>query len=353
MRAAVFYKAFDIRTETVPDPKPQNDEVVVQVKACGFCGSDVEYYYGRSPVGTATGEGPLVLGHEFSGEVVEVGSVARGLFKPGDRVAVNPIQSCGACDECRAGRPQFCQNLSVLGVTKDGGFAEFAASKMQHLYKLPDEISYETGAFVEPLAASVNAVDKLDVPPGSYVVIFGPGPMGLSMVQLVRNLGAAQVAMVGTNDERLETARELGATALINTRDTGSPYYAPDIVEAVKNHGGGQLAERAIVPTSSLQAAEDALRVTGNGAVVVLLGVTGPNDNLPVPLLTSLIQDKTIRFSLWYPNKWPKTIRLLAQHGVSAERLLTHMDSLENIGSAIERLVARKDGVLKTVITPG
>lgn len=352
MRAAVFYKAFDIRTETLPDPTPQEDEVVVQVKACGFCGSDVEYYYGRSPVGTATGEGPLVLGHEFAGEVVDVGSAARGLFKAGDRVAVNPIQSCGACDECRAGRPQFCQNISVLGVTKNGGFAEYTTSKMQHLYKLPEELSYATGAFVEPLAASVNAVDKLDVQPGSYVVIFGPGPMGLAMVQLTRNLGASQVVMVGTNDERLEAAKELGATGLINTRDTDSPYYASDVAEGVRNLGGGYLADRAIVPTSSLQAHEDALRVTGNGAVVVLLGVTGPEDNLSVPLLTSLLQDKTIRFSLWYPNKWPKTIRLLAQHGVSAERLITHKDSLENIGSAIKRLVERKDGVLKTVISP-
>ncbi len=352
MKAAVFYRPHDIRVETVPDPTPGPDEAVVEVKACGFCGSDVEYFYGRSPVGTASGEGPLILGHEFSGRVAAVGAAAREFAAVGDRVAVNPIQSCGACNECRAARPQFCANLSVLGVTRDGGLAEYALSKARHLYKLPDELSYETGAFVEPLAAAVNAVDKLELMPENFVVIFGPGPLGLSMVQLAHARGCRRILVVGTNDERLAVARQLGATAVVNTRHPDSPNYARDVVEAVKRAGGG-LADRAVVPTSSVEAAEQALSVTGNGATVVLLGVTGADDRLGVPLLGSLLQDKTIRFSLWYPNKWPKTLQLLAQHSVATDRLITHRDRLEAVASAIERLVARKEGVLKTVITPG
>lgn len=351
MKAAVFYKPHDIRIETVPDPTPGPDEAVIRVRACGFCGSDVEYFYGRSPVGTATGEGPLILGHEFAGEVAAVGALASSLFHVGDRVAVNPIQSCGACDECRSARPQFCANLSVLGVTRDGGLAEYALSKAQHLYKLPDAISYEAGAFVEPLAVAVNAMDKLDVGPEHSVVIFGPGPIGLSLVQLLHARGCRLIVVVGTNDDRLSVARDLGAQAVVNTRDPGSPYHAADVEAAVRNLGAGP-ADRAIVTTSSLEAAEQALKVTGNGATVVLLGVTGPEDRLGLPLLTSLLQDKTIRFSLWYPNKWPKTIHLLDQRVVEVDRLITHCDRLEHVSSAIERVVARKDGVIKTVITP-
>ena len=114
MKAAVFYDAQDIRLEDVPEPEIAEDAVLVRVAACGVCGSDVEYYYGKSPVGTATGKGPLVLGHEFSGKVVGLGKIA-GTYglQEGDRVAVCPIQSCGACNSCRAGKPQFCANLAV------------------------------------------------------------------------------------------------------------------------------------------------------------------------------------------------------------------------------------------------
>ena len=193
------------------EPTIAEDEVLVEVSACGFCGSDVEYYYGKSPVGTATGKGPLVLGHEFSGRVVGLGKIA-GTYglQEGDRVAVCPIQSCGACNSCRAGKPQFCANLAVLGVTTDGGFAQFAKTKAAHAYKLPDSLTDEQGAFVEMLAAAVNAVAKADVRPDDFAVVYGPGPVGLSMVQLLRNEGA-RVAVVGHGGYRLDVAKQLGA----------------------------------------------------------------------------------------------------------------------------------------------
>ena len=167
MKAAVFYEPNDLRVEDVPEPEMPTDEVLVEVAACGFCGSDVEYYYGKSPVGTADGKGPLILGHEFAGRVAQLGKLAGAYgLAEGDRVAVNPIQSCNACKACRAGKPQFCENLSVLGVTTGGGFAQYAKTKIAHAYKLPDSLSDEQGAFVEMLSAAVNAVGKADVEPG-------------------------------------------------------------------------------------------------------------------------------------------------------------------------------------------
>ena len=247
MKAAVFYETEDLRVEDVPEPEAGPDEVVVKVLACGFCGSDIEYYYGRSPVGTATGKGPLVLGHEFMGRVAALGSaVPDGALEIGDRVAVNPIQSCYRCDGCRSGRPQFCSNLSVLGVTTNGGFAEKARTHVSHAYKLPDAISDDEGAFVEMLAAAVNAVDKAAIDPGDVVLISGPGPVGLAMVQLAKDKGAS-VVLAGTRDDRLAVGAGFGADLTVNVSGGNS------LAEAIEAQYG-QLADRVIVATSSLGA---------------------------------------------------------------------------------------------------
>jgi L-iditol 2-dehydrogenase len=344
MKAAVFYEPHDIRVEDIPEPTIAEDEVLVEVAACGFCGSDVEYYYGKSPVGTADGKGPLVLGHEFSGKVVGLGKIA-GTYglKEGDRVAVCPIQSCGACDSCRAGKPQFCANLSVLGVTTNGGFAQFAKTKAAHAYKLPDSLTDEQGAFVEMLAAAVNAVQKADVQPDDFAVVYGPGPVGLSMVQLLKNEGA-RVAIVGTGGYRLDVAKSLGADFTLEAGD--------DLAERIQEANGGRLADRVIVATGSMAANQQALEISGPGSTVIFMGVTGPQDAVQVPMLTSLIQDKTIRFSLWYPFQWPKTIGILAHNELDTGPIITHSAPLDGIGAAIERVVNREEGVLKTVITP-
>jgi threonine dehydrogenase-like Zn-dependent dehydrogenase len=344
MKAAVFYDVEDIRVEEVPEPVIAADEVLVEVSACGFCGSDVEYFYGKSPVGTATGKGPLVLGHEFAGRVVGLGKLAgdHGLAE-GDRVAVCPIQSCGACNSCRAGKPQFCVNLSVLGVTTDGGFAQFAKTKAAHAYKLPDSLSDEQGAFVEMLAAAVNAVGKAEVEPDDFVVVYGPGPVGLSMVQLLRNAGA-RVAVVGTGGYRLDVARKLGANYVFEGGD--------DLGERIQEANDGRLADRVIVATSSMGANQQALEISGPGSTVIFMGVTGPQEAVQVPMLTSLIQAKTIRFSLWYPFQWPRTIGMLAHQEIDTGPIITHSAPLDGIGAAIGRVVNREEGVLKTVIKP-
>ncbi|MEZ5098785.1 MAG: alcohol dehydrogenase catalytic domain-containing protein [Thermoleophilia bacterium] len=347
MKAAVFYDAEDIRIEDVPEPEIADDEVLVRVAACGVCGSDVEYYYGRSPVGTATGKGPLILGHEFAGTIVEVGrSAARSGFAEGQRVAVNPIQSDATCDETRSGRPQFSSNLSVLGVTTNGGFAELVKTKAEHAYRLPDSLSDEQGAFVEMLAASLHAVHKADVGMGDFVVVYGPGPVGLSAVQLLKHLGA-RVMVVGTRPYRLELAKELGADVVFDASS------GADLGEAIQEANRGRLADRVLVATGSMAANQEALAISGPGSTVVYMGVTSPDAAVSVPMLTSLIQDKTIRFSLWYPLEWPRTIRVMEQGIVSTDRLITHAAPLGDIAQTIERVVGREDGVIKAMIRPG
>ena len=352
MKAAVFYAAEDLRLEDVSEPDPGPDEVAVEVLACGFCGSDIEYYFGKSPLGTETGKGPLVLGHEICGRVIQAGKLAGAYgLAEGDRVAINPVQSCNACNACRAGKLQFCENLSVLGVTTNGGFAQFAKTKIAHAYKLPDSLSDEQGAFVEMLSSAVYAVQRAEVEPGNFAVVYGPGPVGLSMVQLLKNEGA-RVALVGTRDYRLELGKQVGADVVWNVRDSSSPYHTHDLPEAIKEANGGALADRVLVATASVEANQQAIEISGPGSFVILMGLAGPTDAISVPLLSNLYQDKTIRFSLLYPLQWPKTIRLLEETKVDTSKIITHSATLEEIAPAIERVLKREDEVVKTVIKP-
>ena len=349
MKAAVFYDVKDIRLEDVPEPDIGDEDCLVEVAACGICGSDLEYYYGRSPVGTADGKGPLILGHEFSGRVVEVGKNAQGV-KLGDRVAVNPIQSSAADDLSRSGNPHFDLH-EVLGVTTNGAFAKLVRTRAEHAYKLPDSMSDEQGAFVEMLAAALNAVEKADIQLGDLCVMYGPGPVGLSMLQLAYRRGA-RVAMVGTRDYRLELAKEMGASHVFNTADHDSPYYVDDLVEAVREANAGQLAERCIVATSVEEACQQALDITGIGSSVVYMGLAGPDDTVSIPMLRALTEDKTIRFSWLYPNQWPKTIRLLREGIVDTSKIITHTGSLDGINEAIQQVSGRGEGVIKYVVRP-
>ena len=352
MKAAVFYETEDLRLEDVPEPQAGPDEVVVKVLACGFCGSDIEYYYGRSPLGTPDGKGPLVLGHEICGEVVQAGKLAEqyGLAE-GDRVALNPVQSCNACNNCRSGKLQFCQNLTVLGVTMNGGFAEYVKTKIAHAYKLPDSLTDDQGAFVEMLSSAVYSVQRAEIEPENFAVVYGPGPVGLSMVQLLKNEGA-RVALIGTRDYRLELGKTVGADFVWNTSDESSPYYVPDVAKAIQDENGGALADRVLVGTAAVEANQQAIEISGNASVVVLMGLAGPEDAVTVPLLSNLYQDKTIRFSLLYPLQWPKTIRILEDAKVDTGKIITHSATLEEIAPAIERVLNRDDAVVKTVIRP-
>src|SRR5436190_1954039 len=218
MKAAVFYEPEQIQLEDVPEPQAGEDEVV------------------------------------------EAGRLAASYgLAEGDRVSVNPVQSCNACDMCRAGKVAFCPNMSVLGVTTNGGFAEYAKTKIAHAYKIPDSLTDEQGAFVEMLSSAVYATRRAEVEPGNFAVVYGPGPVGLSMVQLLKNEGA-RVALVGTRDYRLETGLELGAEHVWNTSDTSSKYWVPDLVQAIQEVNGGRLADRALVATANVAAIERVLQ---------------------------------------------------------------------------------------------
>jgi threonine dehydrogenase-like Zn-dependent dehydrogenase len=354
MKAQVFYEAEKMRMEELPIPKVTDIDVLVRVKNCGICGSDISYYYGLSPVGTATGKGPLVLGHEYTGEVVEVGAVAKSmkLFQPGDRVVINPVQQCNACYACAEGQTNLCANLYVPGVTHNGGFAEYSVSRYTGLFKLPDTVSYAAGAFTEPLACAVYGMKKLEIEPGHFVAIFGPGPMGLMMIQLAKSMGAGKVALIGTRDYRLEEGKIWGADYIFNVSDPKSPYYVKSLKEAITDLTHGALAHRAIVPTSSNEAFEQAIDITGNAAIIVHFGLPNEGDVIHVPALSTHTMDKQIRFSWLAPLSWPAAIRAIGEGLVNVESLVSSTVPLEETGDAIRGLRERIADPMKVQVTP-
>ncbi|MDD4080937.1 MAG: alcohol dehydrogenase catalytic domain-containing protein [Eubacteriales bacterium] len=354
MKVQNFYEPLAMKLEEHDIPLISPNEVLIKVMACSICGSDVSYYYGHSPLGTADGKGPLYLGHEMSGVVAEVGGIpaASGLFKAGDRVAVNPVQQCNACEYCMRGEFNVCPNSEVIGVSVNGGFAEYVKVKYTHVYKIPDNVKFEHAAMTEPLACASNAVKRLDIHLGQDVVVFGPGPIGLMMVQLAKASGAGRVALVGRRDYPLEVGKKVGADVLINTSDTQSKYYAGDVAEAVRK-AFGHLAPRAIVATSNMEALQSALLVTGPASTIVYFGLPGPEDKLQVPMLEAIQSERTLKCAWLAPLVWDSAFAALGTGKVDLAPILTHTFTLEEAEKGIKFMKESKENKLKAVIMVG
>lgn len=352
MKAQVYYEPGKIKLEEVDIPQISDNEVLVKVKACGICGSDLSYYYGHSPVMTPDGKGPIILGHEFSGEIVEVGKIPQSmkLFKPGDRVIVNPVQQCNSCPACSKGNFNVCSNVNVLGVSTDGAFAEYCKSSFTHVYKIPDTMSYEEGAVAEPLACIMNGVSLLNVGIGDSVVVLGPGAIGNLAIQLIKARGAGKIILVGIIDYTLEKGKESGADILINTLDKNSPYYTEDLVKKISELTGGNLADKVIVTAGVLSAMQDALKVSGCRSTIVYFGLPGPNDELKVPMLNTLYAAKEIKFSWLAPLVWPSVINAMGTGRIDAKKVVTHKFSLEDVVKGIEFMKESKEDKLKGII---
>jgi L-iditol 2-dehydrogenase len=352
VKAQVFYKPEVMKLEDRDIPAVSDNEVLIRVKACGICGSDIAYYFGKSPLDTETGLGPLVLGHEFSGDIVEMGTnVERmGMFHASDRVTVNPPLHCNVCEMCTQGYPNLCLNMKPLGTAQNGAFAEYVKAPYTHLVKLPDAVSYEEAAMIEPLACALHGVKLLDAQLGDSVVIFGTGAIGLMMLQAIKARGAGKVAVCGVLDYPLETARHLGADYIFNTMDNASPYYTNDIKKEIISLTGGRMADKSIVPVGAVSAMRSAVEVTGFNANIVMFGLPGADDVLEVPVLDTLKAAKTVRFSWLSPQMWPETIRAVHEGKIQLRSLITHHYTLEQLGDALVYLAGPDPKKIKGMV---
>lgn len=352
MKAAVLKGPRKIELEEVPDPELGLNDVLIEVKVCGVCGSDIAYYQrGRADVPP-----PLILGHEFSGTIVKLGETAKklGLFKEGDRVVAEPVMACGACKSCKMGYPNMCEKPTVLGVTVNGGMAEYCAARYDYLHPIPENLSFEEAAFTEPLACALHGIKKLKLVPGVSAAVVGPGPIGLMVLQYLKSAGLSPVILIGTRDYRLEAGLKLGADHVINVKEKGSKYYSEDPVERVKELTDGRGVDRVFVATGNLSANQLAVKISGVRSVVVFFGGAGyePTYEVSVPLWESTLGEKEFAFSWLSPYTFPDALNAIAKGLIKVKPLITHSFSLKDAGRAIEVAEKRLDNALKVQITP-
>jgi threonine dehydrogenase-like Zn-dependent dehydrogenase len=354
MKAWVFYEPLKMEWEEVDIPQLAPDEVLVKIKACGICGSDIAYYWGNSSLETANGKGPLILGHEMSGEIVEVGDLPKqlGIFKVGDRVAIDPVQYCNACEVCKKGEVNLCENKTVLGVSVDGAFAEYMKTKYTAMFKLPENVSYEQGAFAEPMADAMYALQNLEVTLGDFCVVIGPGPIGLAQANLVKSAGAGTLVVVGTRDYRLDIAKHNGADYLFNVKDPKSKYYTKDVVKEIERLTDGKMADRVLVATGATAAMDLPFQISGRRSNIVFFGLPGDKDVIKVPALETILWDKRINFSWLAPLTYPKALNAISSGLVDVNSLVTHKFPLRELKQGLEKVKNREGNPLKALVIP-
>ena len=271
MKSAVFYGKHDLRVEEHEMPKVGPKDVLIQVKACGVCGTDVHIYEGDK--GAAEVTPPTILGHEFSGVIAEVGSEVTN-YKAGDRVCIDPNCYCGACEPCRNGVVHYCEHMIGYGTTVNGGFAEYCAVNERQVYKLGDNTSFEQGAMTEPVACCLHGMDMCEIRPGHQVVVIGGGMIGLLMLQLSRLAGAAKVALLEPVESKREVGKKLGADICID------PIH--EDVKARLKEEGMTWVNTVIECVGRPSTIEQAIDIAGNKAVVMMFGLTKPDETISV-----------------------------------------------------------------------
>jgi 2-desacetyl-2-hydroxyethyl bacteriochlorophyllide A dehydrogenase len=336
MKAAQFNKPHDLEVVDRPLRALCGDEVLVQIAACGVCGTDVHIFAGE-----AHARPPVILGHEFAGTIIEAGNQVREL-RSGDRVAVDPNIACGGCYYCRRGQVNFCENLRALGVDIDGGFAEFTIAPAKQCYKLPEDFPLELGAFAEPLSCCLRGLERAAIQPGQSVAIVGAGNIGLLMLQLARLAGAGMIFVLDPLETKRAIGKQLGADVVL---DANHPAAVQEIAE--QTHGGCDVVIECV---GKAEAAERAIALTKRGSRIVLFGLAAPEAYARLYLQNAFLKELTISSSILNPFTFHRAVDLLAQGRINLAPFSLNRFALEKIGEALES--TRKSLAVKTLVIP-
>jgi len=335
MKAVVIQSPRQVQVAEMPRPQPAAGEILIDVAACGVCGTDVHIFKGEY-----LGDYPVIPGHEFAGEVVDVGAGVGG-FQVGDRVAVEPNLSCGGCRFCGIGENNFCENWQAIGVTRPGAMAEYVAAPASAAFDIGD-LPFEAAAFMEPLSCVLHGMQKLDVRYGETVLILGAGPIGLLLGQVARACGAARVVMADRIASRLELARELAANDAV---DTGG--------------GFGPAAERApggydaVVDATGVPAViEQTIQLARPGGRVLWFGVAPDDAVARIKPFDVFRKGLAVHSSYTSLRNSVQALDLLRSGRVRVDRLVTHRLPLERFEEAIA-LLADPEGAMKVQLVPG
>lgn len=344
MAAAVMDKPLEMEIRQVPVPEPKADEALVKVFCIGICGSDVHYYeHGR--IGRYVVEKPIILGHELAGEVVAVGQAVRNV-SVGDRVAVEPGVTCGRCKYCKSGRYNLCPDVVFMATPPvDGAWAEYVSVRSDFLFKLPEEMSYEEGALLEPLSVGMHAMARGEVGPADRVLITGLGPIGLLAVQAARIYGVTEIYATDVVPFRQQLALEMGVTAVLNP-------MKDDVQAELDRLTGGEGVDVIIETSGNGRAVADTVGTVSRGGRIVLVGMPAVSG---VELDVNTIIDGEINvYGLFrYANTYPAAIQALKKPDIDVEKVITHKYALSDIKEAIETARTMKETSIKVMIYPG
>ncbi|SHN47437.1 zinc-dependent alcohol dehydrogenase family protein [Cryptosporangium aurantiacum] len=321
MKAAVISGIGTVEVTTVDDPTPGRREVVVDVSACGLCGTDLHILQGEFAPTL-----PVVPGHEFAGVIAEVGADVTEL-RIGDRVAVDPSLYCHECHYCRLGKNNMCERWAAIGVTTAGGAAEYAVAPVANCVKLPDHVRTEDAALIEPLSCAVRGYDVLKSQLGAHVLIYGSGTMGLMMLQLAKRVGAASVDIVDLNPERLKTAVELGVSGSAATPD-----------EFDRPRGW----ELVIDATGNVNAIQDGLGRVGKGGTFLQFGVSDYAARATIEPYKIYNQEITITGSMAVLHSFERAAELFATGVLDPDVFISDRLPLDQYAAALEQFAAGK-----------
>ncbi|XP_026565623.1 sorbitol dehydrogenase [Pseudonaja textilis] len=327
-----FFLSFFQENRPVPEPGP--NEVLLKMHSVGICGSDVHYWqHGR--IGNFVVKSPMVLGHEASGTVVKVGSSVTKL-KKGDRVAIEPGVPREIDEFCKIGRYNLSPTLFFCATPPDdGNLCRYYKHDANFCYKLPDNVTFEEGALVEPLSVAIHACRRAEVTLGSKVFICGAGPIGLVTLLIAKAMGAAQVVISDLSAPRLEKAKEIGADSTIQVKGQ-SPEVLARMVESLL----GCMPDITLECTGAESCIQTGIYATRSGGTLVLVGL-GP-EMVTLPIVNAAMREVDIRGIFRYCNTWPMAIAMLASKKINVQPLVTHRFPLEKAEEAFE---ATKKGI--------
>lgn len=333
MQAVVLQEPGVVALEERRAPHLQTDEVLVEVVFGGICGSDIHGYLGTQPFITY----PRVLGHEIVGRVAESRSER---FKPGDRVAVDPVFSCGSCYACRVGRSNVCRDVAVFGVHRDGGFQQLARLPGDNLHLLPDEVSFEKGVFAEPLSIGFEAATRGRVTAGDTVTIIGAGTIGLMVTCAAKHLGA-RVIIADISDFRTALGAKLGADRAVNVT-------SESLADVVADETGGEGSSVVIEAVGSDSTMNQSLELVSPAGRVVILGLT----KQPTPLPMSLVIKKEVDLlgSRLNNRLFPQVLSLLGDDSLDMASLVTDILPASQAAAAFAAKAEPQDTQIKTLL---
>jgi D-arabinitol dehydrogenase (NADP+) len=337
VKAAYYQARRELSIREAPDPEPGPNEVLVRVAACGICGTDQHIYEGEFFPSY-----PLIGGHELAGEVVALGpQKIETTLRPGDRVAVDPSLFCGTCFFCQRAQGNHCLNWNAIGVTRDGGFADYVVAPTANVYPVGN-MDYEVAAFIEPISCVVYGLQRLRLPLGANALIYGAGPIGLLMLQLVRHGGASTIAVVDLKGEKLAVARTLGASEVV----LGGPSADRALTEI------SPLGFDAVIDCTGVPSVVEHMftHVRKNGKLL-FFGVNPPDARISISPYDVYSQDLEIYGSFALRYTFHDAVALLESGAVDVKPLLSDRFPIERFPEALE--LAASGEAFKVQIQPG